>query len=80
MVKVRDVVGVRQNMRGAVELFEQCRALGRGGRLASAEGARGVLVGGGKWISIGPSLRAVAQPPTAGRVLAKVRQVSGGAR
>ena len=61
MVKVRDVVGVRENMRVSVEMFEQCCALGRGIGLASAEGARGTLVGGGRWNSIGPRLRAVAQ-------------------
>ena len=47
---------------------------GRGGRLASAAGARGVLIGGGKRSRTGPRLPTVAQPPTAGRLLAKARQ------
>ena len=75
MVKVRDVVGVRENMRVSVEMFEQCCALGRGIGLASAEGARGTLVGGGRWNSIGPRSRA-AHALTARWLLAKVRQGS----
>ena len=66
-VKVRDVVGVRENMRVSVEMFEQCCALGRGGALASAEGARGALVGGGRWSRTGPRLRTAAHLSAAGR-------------
>ena len=62
---MRDVVDMRQDTRAAVELLGQCCALRRGVGPASAEGAKGVLTEGGRWISIGPRLRA-GQPSAAG--------------